>query len=70
MMSPPSIHSNSVTVKFGWEPSHKFETDSEFFDKLGTYTKKGELIRIVVNLIKSYHETSLVSHGADPTLRR
>jgi len=66
MMSPPSIHSNSVTVKFGWEPSHKFENDSEFFDKLGTYTKKGELIRIVVNLIKSYHETSLVSHGADP----
>jgi len=66
MMNPPSIHSNSVTVKFGWEPSHKFETDDEFFDKLGTFTKKGELIRVVVNLIKSYHETSLVSHGADP----
>lgn len=66
MMNPPSIHSNSVTVKFGWEPSHKFETDGEFFEKAGTYNDKGELIRPVVNLIKAYHETSLVSHGADP----
>ena len=66
MMSPPSIHSNSVTVRFGWEPSHKFDKEEDFFEKLGTYNKDGELIRVVVNLIKSYNETSLVSHGADP----
>ena len=66
MMKPPSIHSNSVTVRFGWEPSHTFDTDSEFFDKLGSYTKEGELVRIVVNEIKQYSETSLVGHGADP----
>jgi len=66
MMSPPSIHSNSVTVRFGWEPSHKFDKEEDFFEKLGTYNKDGELIRVVVNLIKGYNETSLVSHGADP----
>lgn len=66
MMSPPSIHSNSVTVRFGWEPSHKFDDDQEFFSKVGTYDKEGELIRLIVNEIKGYHETSLVAHGADP----
>lgn len=66
MMSPPSIHSNSVTVRFGWEPSHKFDEDHEFFEKVGTYDKNGELIRLVVNEVRAYNETSLVSHGADP----
>lgn len=65
MMSPPSIHSNSVTVRFSWEPSHTFEKQSEFYEKLGTYDKDGKLIRLVVNKIKGYLETSLVSHGAD-----
>lgn len=65
MMEPPSIHSNSVTVRFTWEPSHTFEKAEEFYDKLGTYDSKGELIRLVVNNIKGYLETSLVSHGAD-----
>lgn len=70
MMSPPSIHSNSVTVRFKWEPSHKFDTAQEFYDKVGTYDKKGELIRLVVSEISSYSETSLVSHGADPYAQR
>lgn len=65
MMDPPSIHSNSVTVRFQWEPSHKYEQANEFYDKLGTYEKDGELVRLIVTAIKSYHETSLVSHGAD-----
>lgn len=65
MMEPPSIHSNSVTVRFKWEPSHKFEDDSDFYRKVGTYDKDGELVRCVVTEIKSYSETSLVSHGAD-----
>lgn len=65
-MDPPSIHSNSVTVEFAWEPSHKFEDISEFYYRLGTYTENGELIRRVATKIISYKETSLVWHGADP----
>lgn len=65
MMSPPSIHSNSVTVRFKWEPSHAFEDSSEFYRKLGTYDDKGKLVRLIVTDIMGYSETSLVSHGAD-----
>lgn len=66
MMNPPSIHSNSVTVRYKWEPSHKFENKSDFYEKVGTYDKDGQLIRCVVTEVISYSETSLVSHGADP----
>lgn len=66
MMDPPSVHSNSVSVTFAWEPSHKFKDLWEFYEKLGTYDEKGELIRRVVTHIVNYSETSLVSHGADP----
>lgn len=66
-MDPPSIHSNSVTVEFEWEPSHTLEGGMwEFYSKLGTYTENGELIHRVVTKIISYKETSLVWHGADP----
>lgn len=65
MMKPPSIHSNSVTVRFKWEPSHEFDDVSEFYNKVGTYNKDGELIRLIVTEILAYHETSLVQHGAD-----
>ena len=65
-MDPPSIHSNSVTVQFEWKPSHNFKDPYEFWDKLGTYDDKGELVRRIVTKIISYKETSLVSHGADP----
>lgn len=65
-MDPPSIHSNSVTVQFEWKPSHNFEDPYEFWDKLGTYDEKGEMVRRIVTRIISYKETSLVSHGADP----
>lgn len=66
LMEPPSIHSNSVTVQFCWEKSHPELSDSEFYDKIGTYDSKGQLIRRIVTEIIRYHETSLVSHGADP----
>lgn len=66
MMNPPSIHSNSVTVQFAWEPSHNFENMEDFFYKLGTYDENGEMIRRVATKIISFKETSLVSHGADP----
>lgn len=66
LMDPPSVHSNSVTVQFEWEPSHKFKDLYEFFDKLGTFDDKGEMIRRIVTKIVAYKETSLVTHGADP----
>lgn len=65
LMEPPSIHSNSVTVQFRWEKSHPELSDDEFYDKIGTYDDKGELIRRMVTEIVRYTETSLVSHGAD-----
>lgn len=66
MMDPPSIHSNSVTVRFLWEKSHPQMEDYDFYDKMGSYDKDGNLICKVATKILSYHETSLVSHGADP----
>lgn len=65
-MDPPSIHSNSVTVRFKWKPSHKFDKEWEFYDKLGTIAEDGTMVRRIVTEIVSYMETSLVSHGADP----
>lgn len=65
LMDPPSIHSNSVTVQFKWEKSHPDMDDSDFWDKLGTYDEKGNMIRKVVTEVVRYLETSLVSHGAD-----
>lgn len=66
MMDPPSIHSNSVTVQFEWKPSHSFEKEWEFYDKIGTIAEDGTMVRRIVTKIISYRETSLVSHGADP----
>jgi len=64
MMNPPSIHSISVTVRFDWEKSHPDMED--FWEKVGSYDKDGELIRLIVSNIISYPEVSLVHHGADP----
>ena len=65
LMDPPSIHSNSVTVQFKWEKSHPGMDDRDFWNKLGTYDEKGNMIRKVVTEVVRYLETSLVSHGAD-----
>lgn len=66
MMEPPAIHSDSVTVRFAWEPSHKFENIGEFLSKVGQFGKDGKLIRRIVTEILTYSELSLVGHGADP----
>lgn len=66
MMDPPSIHSNSVTVRFLWEKSHPEMEDRDFSDKMGQVDKNGKLICKVATKILGYYETSLVSHGADP----
>lgn len=65
LMDPPSIHSNSVTVQFRWEKSHPQFSDAEFYNRLGTYDEKGNLICRIATDIVRYLETSLVSHGAD-----
>lgn len=70
MMDPPSIHSNSVTVNFAWKKSHSKMDDNEFYNKLGTYGKDGKLVQRIVTDVAAYHETSLVSHGADPFSQR
>jgi len=64
MMDPPSIHSTSVTVRFKWEKSHPDMED--FWEKVGSYDKDQNLIRLIVTEITSYPEVSLVHHGADP----
>lgn len=66
LQEPPSIHSNSVTISFGWEMSHPKMDINEFRSKLGTYDAHKQLIRRIANQITGYHETSLVAHGADP----
>lgn len=66
MMDPPSIHSNSVTVNFEWKKSHAKMDDNDFYNKLGTPGPDGKLVQRVVVDIRNFHETSLVSHGADP----
>jgi len=70
MMNPPSIHSSSVTVNFAWKKSHPKMDDNEFYNKLGTYGEDGKLIQRIVTDVAAYHETSLVSHGADPFAQR
>lgn len=66
MSKPPIIHSNSVSVRFEWEPSHATSTPEEFYSKLGTKDDKGNLYRLIVTKIAQFSETSLVPHGADP----
>jgi len=60
------IFSNSVTIDFEWEPSHKFPNMYEFEDKIGTYAEDGSMIRRVASKILDYFESSLVWLGADP----
>lgn len=65
LMDPPSIHSNSVTVQFTWDKSHPEMSDQDFWEKIGTYDSKGNMVRRMVTNVVRYLETSLVSHGAD-----
>ena len=64
-MEPPSIHSNSVTIRFKWEPSHQLDDMDQFYSLLGTYDSEGIMYRLIVTEVLGYSETSLVSHGAD-----
>lgn len=59
------IFSNSVTVEFEWEPSHKFDDDYEFECNIGV-TIDGKMVCRVVTKIIDYYESSLCWLGADP----
>lgn len=65
-----AIYSNSVTVLFGWEPSHEFADEYSFMDAVGTIAKDGRMVCRVVTEIYDYHESSLCYLGADPFAKR
>lgn len=70
MMNPPSIHSVSCTVVYKWVKSHPDMDDSKFYNLMGTYDDKGNLVRKVATNILYYTELSLVSGGADPFAKK
>lgn len=70
MMTPPSIHSNSVTIRFEWEQSHLKMDSDVFWSKLGQLDEDGKRIQRVANKVISFSETSLVAHGADPFAKK
>ena len=59
-----SLTSVSVTVDFEWSQSHPDMDYWEFYDKLGQEVD-GEMVRVLVDRINAYYETSLVWQGAD-----
>lgn len=61
-----SIFSNSVTVEFEWQMSHHFESEWDFYEKVGQIGSDGMMIRRIVTSISDFHESSLVWLGADP----
>lgn len=69
-MDPPAVHSASVTINFHWVKSHAELSDDEFYAKLGTLDKRGQLIRKLVDKVNMYAELSLVPHGADPFAKK
>ena len=67
LMTPPAIHSVSVTVETEFEYSHPDivqEDRWKFFDLLGEEVDR-EIVRFIVTKILSYWEISLVFQGAD-----
>lgn len=67
MMTPPAIHSTSMTVLFEFEYSHPdmaAEDRWKFFKNLGEEID-GEIVRLIVTKINEYWEASLVFQGAD-----
>lgn len=67
LMSPPAIHSTSMTVLFEFDYSHPdmaAEDRWKFFKNLGEEID-GEIVRLIVTKINEYWEASLVFQGAD-----
>ncbi len=65
LMTPPAIHSASVTVLFEFEYSHPdLYAEGNFWRMLGEEVD-GQIVRLIVTLILGYWELSLVFQGAD-----
>lgn len=67
LMTPPAIHSTSMTVLFKFEPSHPDiwnESRWRFCELLGEEVE-GSIVRLIVTEILEYWEASLVFQGAD-----
>jgi hypothetical protein len=65
LMTPPAIHSVSVTVIFTYDYSHpELEKEGRFWSLLGEEVD-GEIVRLIVTEILGYWEISLVFQGAD-----
>ena len=67
LMTPPAIHSTSMTVLFKFEFSHpEIATESRwrFYELLGEEVE-GQIVRFIVTDILEYWEASLVFQGAD-----
>jgi hypothetical protein len=63
-MSPPAVHSASVTVLFEFEFSHPDLVEEGRFWQLLMEEVGGELVRLIVTKILGYWEISLVFQGA------
>lgn len=67
LMTPPAIHSTSMTVLFEFEYSHPemaAENKWKFIQNLGEEID-GQIVRFIVTKIREYWEASLVFQGAD-----
>ena len=64
-----ALCSNSVTVQFEWEPSIEVEDEWQFWDNLGRTIDGREVTRNVTNVL-DFHETSIVTLGADPYAKK
>ncbi len=65
-----AIFSNSVTVAFGWKPSHDFGSIEAFEEKVGQTGPDSRMVTRDVMSIGDYYETSLVWLGADPYAKK
>lgn len=64
-----ALCSNSVTVQFEWEPSIDVEDEWQFWENLGRTIDGREVTRNVTNVL-DFHETSIVTLGADPYAKK
>jgi hypothetical protein len=70
MMTPPAIHSVSVTVLFEYDFSHpELVEQGRFWDLLGEEVE-GQIVRLIVTKILGFWELSLVFQGADTQAKR
>lgn len=70
LMTPPAIHSVSVTVVFEFDFSHpELAEQRRFWDLMGEEVD-GQIVRLIVTKILAYYEISLVFQGADSLAKK